>query len=185
MRPSLLVVGLGNPTKAYVQTRHNAGFMGVDLLAEALGADDWKHSGKYDAEIAEAHLTAIPVLLCKPQSYMNCSGEPIQRLLQFYKMDPTSELLVLCDDIDIPLGTLRLRMSGSAGTHNGLKSIIERIGEGFARLRIGIGPKPEGADLATWVLDRFSSDELKTLHGAMATIPQKLQEFVMERPVKE
>lgn len=181
MRPSLLVCGLGNPGKTYDHTRHNAGFAAIDLLAKQYGQEPWKQSGKFRSELCEARVTAIPVLLCKPQSYMNASGEPIQKLLQFYKLDPAVRLLVLSDDIDIPLGTLRLRVSGSAGTHNGLKSIIEQIGEGFPRLRIGIGPKPEGADLATWVLDRFSKEQQETLNHAIAEIPKKLEEFILEK----
>lgn len=178
MRPSLLIIGLGNPGKQYDLTRHNAGFRAIDLLAKKYGTGEWKESGKFDASVLEARVTMVPVLLVKPLTYMNRSGESIQKLIAFYKLDAAKQILVLSDDIDLPLGTLRFRTSGSAGTHNGLKSIVDIFGEHFPRLRIGIGPKPEGEDLATWVLSKFSKDELQTLDKAIDSVPSKVEEFI-------
>lgn len=179
MKPALVVIGLGNPGKSYDATRHNAGFHAVDALSKVFGEGDWKHSGKFDADVQEARILTAPILLVKPGTYMNLSGEAAGKIVDFYKLDATQQVLVLCDDVDLPLGTLRLRKTGSAGTHNGLKSLVDRFGEGFARLRIGIGPKPANADLATWVLSAFSSEEIKTLEDAYAKIPDMVREFVV------
>lgn len=180
MKPSLVIVGLGNPGKAYERTRHNAGFHAVEKLAEAFGAGTWKMQSKFDGETCQARVGVVPVLLLKPHTFMNLSGEAVRKVLDFYKLDPAANILVLCDDIDLPLGTPRLRKSGSAGTHNGLKSIIEHIGEGFPRLRLGIGPKPENADLASWVTSAFSGDERKLMDGLYAVVPEIVKEFVVE-----
>lgn len=178
MRPNLLVIGLGNPGKQYEGTRHNAGFLALDVLKERFGTGEWKHSGTYDAELAEARVTTVPVLLVKPHTFMNLSGQSVQKLVNFYKLDPASQILVIVDDVDLPLGTLRLRIDGSAGTHNGLKSLVECFGESFPRLRIGIGPKPEGTDLATWVLSAFSAEERKTLQASLAEVGARLEAFI-------
>lgn len=179
MKPSLVIIGLGNPGKSYTGTRHNAGFQAIDVLSAAFGTGEWKESGKFHALTQEARITTIPVLLVKPNTYMNLSGESAGAIMDFYKLPAKDHLLILCDDIDLPLGTLRLRKTGSAGTHNGLKSLVERFGEDFARLRIGIGPKPDGADLANWVLSAFSAEEAKALKEIYATIPEEVRGFVM------
>lgn len=180
MKPSLVIVGLGNPGKAYERTRHNAGFHALDELAKAYGTGDWKETSKFAGEACEARIGVVPVLLLKPHTFMNLSGEAVRKVVDFYKLDPAQNLLVLCDDIDLPLGTPRLRRSGSAGTHNGLKSIIEHVGEGFPRLRLGIGSKPEKADLANWVTSAFSEDERKGMDGLYAVVPEIVKEFVVE-----
>ena len=180
MKPSLVIVGLGNPGKAYERTRHNAGFHALDTLSEAYGTGNWTSMSKFSAEGKEARIGVVPVLLLKPQTFMNLSGETIRKVVDFYKIDPAQALLVLTDDIDLPLGTPRLRRSGSAGTHNGLKSVIEHIGEGFPRLRLGIGPKPEQADLASWVVSAFSEEERKVMDGLYALVPDIVKEFVVE-----
>ena len=179
MKPALIVVGLGNPGASYVLTRHNAGFHAVDALSKTFGTGDWKQSGKFSAKIQEARVTTVPILLMKPTTYMNLSAEAAGKALDFYKLPAADHLLVLCDDVDLPLGTLRLRKAGSAGTHNGLKSLVDRFGENFARLRIGIGPKPANADLATWVLSAYTAEEAKALDEAYAKIPDMVREFVM------
>jgi peptidyl-tRNA hydrolase, PTH1 family len=148
-----LVAGLGNPGAEYAQTRHNVGFAVVDLLAAQLGAS-WKKSSKWDllsAKTGEA-------LLVKPLSYMNRSGHPLFAIAQFYKIAP-EEILVVLDDLDLPLGRLRIRLSGGPGGHNGLESIIVQFGtEEIPRLRLGIGaPSPEGA--VDYVLGRFFEEE--------------------------
>lgn len=179
MKPSLVIVGLGNPGKAYERTRHNAGFRALDELAKAYGTGEWK-SSKFGGETLEARIGIVPVLLLKPHTFMNLSGESVRKVVDFYKLDPAQGILVVCDDIDLPLGTPRLRRSGSAGTHNGLKSVIEHIGEGFPRLRLGIGPKPEKQDLANWVVSAFSEEERKTMEGLYALVPDVVKEFIVE-----
>lgn len=186
MRPQLIVFGLGNPGKQYVSTRHNAGFLAVDLLADRFATGKWVHSGKFDGELCEARVGTAAVLLCKPATYMNRSGETVRKLVDFYKLNAAEQVLVLTDDIDIPLGTLRLRLSGGPGTHNGMRSVVEQLGEGFMRLRIGIGPKPEGGqDLAAWVLGAFSREEQATLAAAIADVPGKLEKIIHEKPADD
>lgn len=119
------------------------------------------------------------MLLVKPQTYMNASGDAVRKIVTFYKLEPKTQILVLTDDIDIPLGTLRMRMNGGPGTHNGLKSIADTYGEDWPRIRIGIGPKPEKGDLATWVLSRFSDDEEKMLEEAIGKVPDMVREYVL------
>jgi PTH1 family peptidyl-tRNA hydrolase len=148
-----LVAGLGNPGAEYAQTRHNVGYAVVDLLAAQLGAT-WEKSSKWDmvaAKTGEVHLV-------KPLSYMNRSGQPLLAIAQFYKIPP-QEILVVLDDLALPLGKLRIRLSGGPGGHNGLESIILQFGtEEIPRLRIGIGaPPPEGA--VDYVLGRFFEEE--------------------------
>lgn len=187
MKPALIIVGLGNHGAAYERTRHNAGWIAIDRLSREFGpassADSaeigWKDAPKFDSKIQEARVGVAPVLLVKPQTYMNMSGDAVRKIVTFYKLDPATQIIVLTDDIDIPLGTLRLRLTGGPGTHNGLKSIVETYGENWPRIRIGIGPKPEHGDLAAWVLSRFSSDEEKMLEEAIGKIPDMIREFVM------
>ncbi len=159
MKPRFLLIGLGNPGKQYDQTRHNAGFMAIDHVAKETGAGEWSDKQKFMALISDVTIDGIPCLLVKPTTYMNRSGECIRKLIEFYKLDPAKQILVCCDDIDIPLGTHRLRLTGGPGTHNGLKSIVTIFGENFPRLRIGIGPQAPEIDLAAWVLSRMTEAE--------------------------
>lgn len=183
IRPQLLVVGLGNPGKSHERTRHNAGFLALEALHRAFGTGGWKESSRFASTLAEARVGPAAALLCKPTTYMNRSGEAVRKLVDFYKLDPSTQVLVCTDDIDIPLGTLRLRLSGGPGTHNGMRSLVEQLGEGFPRLRIGIGPKPEGeVDLAAWVLSAFAKEERATLDTAIAGVPGRVEAFVQERP---
>ncbi len=179
MKPSLVIAGLGNPGASYENTRHNAGFLAIDALSEAFGQGDWKDAQKFASVSQEARIVAAPVLLLKPQKYMNLSGEALHKVVDFYKLDAKTQILVLSDDIDIPLGELRFRKSGGPGTHNGLKSIVEQFGEDFPRLRIGIGPKGAG-DLATWVLSTFTPEERTLLSATVKKIPEMVKEYVME-----
>lgn len=179
VKPSLLLVGLGNPGASYVRTRHNAGFRAVEALGEKFGEGEWKPKDKFTSICAEGRIVTAPVLLVKPQTYMNVSGEAVHKLIDFYKLS-SNHVIVLCDDIDLPLGTLRLRASGSAGTHNGLKSVIEHIGEEFPRLRIGIGPKPTGADLAAWVVSAFSESEEGEMQKMLDRIPGVVRDFIVD-----
>ncbi len=169
MKPALVVIGLGNIGKTYENTRHNVGFLAVEYLAKELQAGEWADKQKFQCFIANAELDGKPIVLAKPTTYMNLSGQAIKKIVDFYKLNPATQLLVCCDDIDLPLGTHRFRMTGGPGTHNGLKSIVEVFGEHFPRLRIGLGRQPEGADLAAWVLSHMTGDERKLLQPAFAS----------------
>ena len=157
-----LIVGLGNPGLQYEKTRHNAGFMAIDKLAEDIGATFNKN--KMSALFGEGNINGKRVLLAKPQTYMNNSGEAVAECARFYKIPPEN-VLILCDEISFDVGIFRIRRKGSAGGHNGLKSIIAHLGsEGFPRFKIGVGNKPNPEyDLASWVLARFPEGDLKTL----------------------
>lgn len=180
MKPSLIIVGLGNPGANHEATRHNAGFWAIDQLSNEYGEGDWEEKQKFISHIQEARILTIPVLLVKPQTYMNRSGEAIQKLVSYFKLDPSEQLLVLTDDIDLPLAELRLKKKGGPGTHNGLKSIVDIYGEDFPRLRIGLGDKPSGADLAAWVLSKPPKEDRTELDEVIATIPSAVKEYVME-----
>lgn len=180
MKPSLLIAGLGNPGRNYERTRHNVGFHVVDRLSEKFGQKEWEDKQKFTSKTCEARIVAVPVLLMKPQTFMNLSGPAIRKAVDFYKLDPREQVLVVCDDIDLPLGTVRLRMRGSAGTHNGLKSVVEQFGEDFPRLKIGIGPKPEKVDLAAWVTSALSEEETKALEAVYETLPEIVTRYIME-----
>ncbi len=168
-----IIAGLGNPKKEYDNTRHNIGFETIDALAD-----------KYHISVMDVRNKAITgkgmingqkVILAKPLTFMNLSGESIRPLADYYKIDIETELIVISDDISLPPGQIRVRKSGSAGGHNGLKNIIRQLGsEGFQRIRIGVGEKPKGYDLADYVLGHFSKEEKplmkegveKALHAA-------------------
>jgi PTH1 family peptidyl-tRNA hydrolase len=150
-----LIVGLGNPGAKYRGTRHNIGFAVVDELAR-------RRAVEFDASPVEALVAKVrgaePVLLAKPLTFMNSSGEAVGSLARYFKLDP-ADLLVVVDEVQLPLGKLRARARGSAGGHNGLKSLIAHLGEEFARLRIGVGRGDMRRDLADHVLARFDADE--------------------------
>jgi len=151
------IIGLGNPGEAYRATRHNAGFLVVEELARRHGADAWQH--RHHAQLATWRTAAGNVLLVKPDTFVNCSGESAQALLAFHKLLP-AEMLVIVDDLHLPLGTLRLRPAGSAGGHNGLKDIEARLGQGYPRLRLGIGAPPAAGEVQVGhVLGRFTDAE--------------------------
>lgn len=180
MKPALIIAGLGNPSASYEQTRHNAGFRALDVLAAKFGEGEWKLKQKFLSLTQEGSIGDLPVLLVKPQTFMNRSGEAVKKLMDFFKVDPSFQLLILCDDCDLPLGEMRLRASGGPGTHNGLKSVMEAVGEGFPRLRIGLGSAPAGADLANWVLSVPPAEEGRTLDQAIQeTVPKRVSEFVL------
>lgn len=161
-----LVVGLGNPGGEYQNTRHNAGFMAVDRIADALGVRITKI--KYKALCATANYRGQKLLLLKPETFMNASGLAVEAAAHFYKIPP-ERVLVLFDDISLPVGKIRVRKSGSAGGHNGIKSIIGELGsQEFPRVKIGVGAKPNPEfDLAAWVLSTFSAKEEKDLRFAL------------------
>ena len=153
-----LIIGLGNPGNKYTATRHNIGFDAVTRLCDEyrLSLDMKKHK----ALCGKGVINGGKVLLAQPQTYMNLSGECVRELVDYYKIDPEEELIVLYDDISLDVGRLRIRRKGSAGGHNGIKTIISHLGtEVFPRIKIGVGNKPSGWDLADYVLGRFSREE--------------------------
>ncbi len=157
MTDRYLIVGLGNPGREYAHTRHNIGWRCVDAIAAAYGMAFAKKQAK--ALVADGVIADKKVLLAKPQTYMNLSGEAVQGLLAFYKI-PVSNLLVISDDLDIPPGTIRIRAKGSAGGQKGLKSIMDHLGtQEFARMRLGIGRPPGRMDPAAYVLQDFDKSE--------------------------
>jgi PTH1 family peptidyl-tRNA hydrolase len=157
-----LIVGLGNPGEEYAKTRHNAGFAGVAHLAKRHNLAFSKQRAK--ARLAEGTIHGQKVVLAKPFTYMNLSGTAVASLCHWYKIDPQTGLLVIYDDLDLAFGTLRLRQRGSAGTHNGMKSIIGQLrNKDFARIRIGIGNVPTGWDTSSYVLGRFTKQEQEVL----------------------
>lgn len=160
-----IVAGLGNPGANYENTRHNAGFMALDIFAERLGAS--VTSKRFNALCGKAKLGDKKLFLMKPQTFMNLSGDAIMAAAFYYKV-PNDRVLVLCDDISIPLGKIRVRADGSAGGHNGLKSIIAQLGgQNFPRIRIGVGGgEARGDELINWVTGHFPPGELKTVRAA-------------------
>lgn len=178
MRPDFLFIGLGNPGKQYEATRHNAGFLAAEHLAKELKALEWRDAQKYLSSIAEADLDGAHLFIVKPATFMNRSGEAIRKLVDFYKLNPKTQLLVCCDDVDIPLGTHRLRKTGGPGTHNGLKSVVECIGESFPRLRIGFGPQPKEVDLTAWVLSVMTAAESKAIETVFKEILPSVREVL-------
>src|SRR3954468_14120171 len=155
-----LIVGLGNPGAEYAKTRHNAGFLLVQKLAERWKAG-WTLEKKFNARVAKADRDEGRVLLCEPQTFMNSSGESVGLLIQFFRV-PLNQVLVAVDDADLPFGEIRLRPSGSSGGHHGLESIEQHLGtREFARLRIGIGRKAGAREITDYVLGRFSAAETK------------------------
>ena len=164
---SWLIVGLGNPGKEYERTRHNAGFRAIDILADKLGCRIDK--GKFQGLYGQTVYGGRKIYLLKPQTYMNLSGRSVLQLSAYFNIPP-QRIIVLFDDISLPPGRLRIRSDGSAGGHNGIKSIIAEVGsQNFPRVKIGVGSKPNPEfDLADWVLSTFSSKEEKDLQFALS-----------------
>lgn len=162
----IIIAGLGNPGKEYVNTRHNAGFMAIDELASRHGID--VSEKKHKALMGKGSINGHKVILAKPQTYMNNSGESLRELFDYYKPDAETEIIVIYDDITLDVGGIRVRKKGSAGGHNGMKSIIAHLGtENFQRVRVGIGEKPARMDLADWVLGHFHKEDTDTLNEAL------------------
>jgi PTH1 family peptidyl-tRNA hydrolase len=180
-----LIVGLGNPGRDYAKTRHNAGFILVDELAKRWRAD-WKSEKKFGARIARANLNERQALLCKPQTFMNSSGEAVAAVVNFYRV-ALARLLVIVDDADLPLGQLRLRPSGSSGGHHGLESIEQHLrSREYARLRIGIGggasvPASRGPrEITGHVLGRFSSTEADLVDKVFAVASDQAECWLID-----
>lgn len=182
-----LIAGLGNPGREYENTRHNAGFASIDRLAEKNHISiDMK---KFQALCGTGYIGGQKVLLLKPQTYMNLSGESLRAACDFFKIDPEQELIVIYDDISLAPGQLRIRAKGSAGGHNGIKSIISHLGtQVFLRVKVGVGEKPQGWDLADYVLGHFSNEEQQVMQesfdraadAAAALLSEEVQQVMNE-----
>lgn len=182
-----IIVGLGNPSKEYEGTRHNAGFEVIDRLAEKynISVDVKKHR----AYIGKGIIEGQKVILAKPQTYMNLSGESVRSLLDYYKVDEEQELLVIYDDISLDNGQIRIRAKGSAGGHNGIKNIIAHLGgQVFPRIKVGVGEKPSKYDLADYVLGHFTKAEQelmdegfdKAVHAVELIVQDEMTEAMNE-----
>lgn len=164
-----IIAGLGNPAKEYENTRHNIGFMAIDALADAynISVNEVKHK----ALLGKGVINGTKVILMKPLTYMNLSGEAIRAVVDYYKVDETCELIVIYDDISLDVGKLRIRKKGSAGGHNGIKNIIAHLGhDTFNRIKVGVGEKPKGYDLADYVLGHFSKEELAIMNDSLKDV---------------
>lgn len=182
-----IIAGLGNPGKKYDGTRHNCGFAAIDIIADEcrINIDTQKFKGL----VGSGYIDGQKVILVKPLTFMNLSGECLREVCDFYKIDPKEELIVLYDDISLNPGDLRIRKKGSAGGHNGMKSIIAHLGtDVFKRVKIGVGAKPEGWDLADHVLGHFPASERidmleaydKAARAAMAMVTQPIENVMNE-----
>jgi PTH1 family peptidyl-tRNA hydrolase len=160
-----LIVGLGNPGSRYRLTRHNVGFMVVDALA-----DRWRipvGGKRHEAELGTGEIASVRAVLAKPQTFMNASGESVTKIRRLHRLDP-ADILAIYDDLDLPLGRIRLRAEGGAGGHNGVASLISVLGKGFPRLRVGIGRPPGGADPVGYVLEPFTPSERAAVEDSIA-----------------
>lgn len=177
---SHIVVGLGNPGKEYAFTRHNTGFLALDYLSDIHKVKI--NRSKFKALIAEATLSGKRVLFMQPQTFMNNSGEAIAEAASFYKIKPEN-IIVVFDDISLPVGKMRIRKTGSAGGHNGIKSIISHLeSQNFPRIKIGVGEKPHiETDLADWVLSKFDSKEQKALFEIFGNCSKAIELIIADK----
>ena len=172
----MIIVGLGNPGEQYENTRHNVGFKVVDCIAEKLGIIVNKE--KFNGLYGEGMYNGKKVMLLKPTTYMNASGDSVCTIVDFYKI-PLSDLLVIYDDIDIEVGKIRIRPEGSSGTHNGMRSVIQLLGtEEFPRVRIGTGPVPEHWELVNYVLSEVPQDERPMINDAFVKACAAVEEII-------
>jgi len=177
MRKVWLIVGLGNPGQQYKMTRHNLGFMVVDRFAQKFNFEWGKGRGK--AELSKGKINGESVILAKPQSYMNLSGPVVATLKNYYKIE-NENLLIICDDVNLPLGRIRLRARGSDGGHNGLASIIKFLGtQDFPRLRIGVGVDINRKQISEYVLGKFYANELETLNSMITIGVDAIVSFIV------
>lgn len=174
-----LIVGLGNPRKEYENTRHNIGFDVIDCIAKQENIDVLEK--KHKAVIGKGYLEGQKVILAKPQTFMNLSGESVRELVDYYKLDETCDIIVISDDISLDVGQIRIRKKGSAGGHNGLKNIIAHLGhDTFMRIKMGVGEKPKGYDLADYVLGHFNKEERKIMEDATERAFQAIRMIIRE-----
>ena len=165
-----LVVGLGNPGKEYENTRHNVGFMAIDMLQKELLFEAFREEKKFDGQLSEGNFGSNKVILLKPLTFMNLSGESVLKVLQFYKITP-QDCLVIYDDLDLALGALRIRKKGGPGSHNGMKSLVQLLGEDFLRIRMGIESRgvltPAEQETTSFVLHAFQKEEMDLLQSTL------------------
>jgi PTH1 family peptidyl-tRNA hydrolase len=180
----ILIVGLGNPGKEYENTRHNLGFIFADKLQKELGFSEFSANKKFDAEIAEGNYAGNKIILTKPQTFMNLSGEAVRKIMDFYKLTP-EDILVLHDEIDLPAGKYRLATDSSSAGHNGVQNIIDQIGtQAFKRVRIGIGQDTATGDPSCrlgahdFVLGKISSEELEKISAIEKEILSEIQKLL-------
>lgn len=172
------IVGLGNPGLQYENTRHNAGFLTIDYLADKYGIDVKKL--KFKSLYGQGMISGHKVMLIKPQTYMNNSGEAVRDIKNFYKFD-SDKLIIVYDDIDIDFGSIRIRKKGSAGTHNGMKSIIYQIqDDSFPRIKISVGKKPDYMDLANFVLSGFSEKEASVMRDEIGLAADAIELMIKD-----
>ena len=176
-----LVVGLGNPGKQYEATRHNMGFDTVDRLVEDYNVP--QGGVKFNAMYGKTMIGGEKVILMKPLSFMNLSGGPVREMANYFKIDPESEIIVIYDDIDTEPGNLRIRKQGSAGGHNGIKDLIKQLGtQKFIRIKVGVGAKPQGWDLADYVLGRFDSKSRELVEDAQERACKAVEMILSDGP---
>ena len=174
-----IIVGLGNPTKEYNNTRHNIGFDVIDKLADMYSISVLEK--KHKALVGKGIINGQKVILAKPQTYMNLSGESVRELVDYYKVDEETELVIIYDDISLDVGQLRIRKKGSAGGHNGIKSIIQHLGtDVFPRIKMGVGEKPKGYDLADYVLGHFKKEERIIMDESIITASKAIELMVID-----
>ena len=169
-----VVIGLGNPGKKYEKTRHNMGFLAVDSLRKKFNLSDERE--KFQAFVSEKNIDGEKVIFFKPQTFMNLSGNAVIEIINFYKLDPKKDIIVIYDDMDLPFGDIRIREKGSSGGHNGIKSIISHIGEEFIRIKCGIGAKEK--DAIVYVLGEFNQTEQKNLDKILENIDNCIVEIL-------
>ncbi len=176
-----IIVGLGNPDKKYMNTRHNIGFDVIDAIAEK--NDIVVGEKKHKAVIGKGIVAGQKAVLVKPLTYMNLSGESVRSVIDFYKVDEKSELIVISDDVSLDMGQIRIRKRGSDGGHNGLKNIIMHLGhDEFIRVRMGVGEKPPRMDLADYVLGHFSAEEREVMNEGARTATLAIETVIAEGP---
>ena len=178
-----IIVGLGNPGSKYEKTRHNVGFCTIDILADRnhIVMSEKKHK----AVCGRGIIAGEKVVLVKPQTFMNLSGESVRELVDYYRIEETQKLIVIYDDISLQPGQLRVRKKGSAGGHNGIKNIIQHLGhDAFLRIKIGVGEKPQGYDLADYVLGRFSKEEQEQMEAAFVKAADAA-EFMLQNTIED
>lgn len=182
MNKALLIVGLGNPGKEYEGSRHNAGFMCLDEFAAKNNFEPWVNKKDLKCELAQATMADTKIYLVKPQTFMNLSGEAVQAVQHFYKLN-NDQTVVVHDELDVNFGQVRCRVGGSPAGNNGIKSVSQHIGENYGRVRVGIGPKvPEQIDAADFVLQDFSKAEQAKLPAMLREVSALLSEYAYGSP---
>ncbi|MCC2647039.1 MAG: pth [Rickettsiaceae bacterium] len=180
---SILIVGLGNPGNDYQYTRHNIGFMAVDSIASHYNFPSFSTNSKFSAEITQATINGLKVYLAKPTTYMNLSGQAVQKIKSFYKIE-TSHIIVIHDDIDLEFGKIKVKIGGGHGGHNGLRSIDSHLGKDYFRMRLGVGRPQHKDDVANYVLNNFSKAEMPEVISLNERIAANLPLLFTDSPDK-